>query len=193
MNTGWSASILPYLDQPALFNALNFSLVYDDPSKLHCRHTPFSMSISVPPNRGSRSGIAIRRDVFDHADADYGGMYGPRGLGDPAFTNNPPRGPMIFNRRSPSRESPTAPRRRSLSVRIPRRSTRCGRAATTSSTRPPDQRTPPTEYGEELTSQHPGGRQRPVRRRLGPFPQEPDQRKVLAGTLHPERRRGYIG
>src|SRR5262249_56130659 len=36
-------------------------------------------------------------DAYDYADGDYGGMYGPRGLGDPTFTNNPPRGPMIFN------------------------------------------------------------------------------------------------
>ena len=36
-------------------------------------------------------------DPFPSADADYGGMFGPRGLGNPAFTNNPPAGAMVFN------------------------------------------------------------------------------------------------
>ena len=40
---------------------------------------------------------AASADIYQYSDADYGGMYGPRGLVARTDANNPPRGPMIFN------------------------------------------------------------------------------------------------
>ncbi|MBV8317673.1 MAG: DUF1559 domain-containing protein [Planctomycetaceae bacterium] len=36
MNTGWSASVLPWLEQRPLFDSLNLSVVYDNPANLLC-------------------------------------------------------------------------------------------------------------------------------------------------------------
>ncbi len=96
MNSGWSASILPYLDQHALFDGLNLSWVYDAPSNSTITYTVLNVYL-CPTEPRDTYWNRYPGDQFVHADADYGGMYGPRGLGDPTFTNNPPRGPLIFN------------------------------------------------------------------------------------------------
>jgi prepilin-type N-terminal cleavage/methylation domain-containing protein/prepilin-type processing-associated H-X9-DG protein len=96
MNMGWSAAVLPWLEQRALYDGLNCGFPYGNAANSTGGHVVVRVYLCPTEPRTSfwnrDSG-----DVYDYADGDYGGMYGPRGLGTPSFTNNPPRGPMIFN------------------------------------------------------------------------------------------------
>ena len=94
MNMGWSASVLPWLEQnvrlrraessaipttmavnsTAAYTVLQVYLCPSEPRKTYWNQYP-----GPPP------------DPYPSADADYGGMYGPRALGS-GFTNNPPAG-----------------------------------------------------------------------------------------------------
>jgi prepilin-type N-terminal cleavage/methylation domain-containing protein/prepilin-type processing-associated H-X9-DG protein len=96
MNMGWSAAVLPWLEQRSLYDGLNCSVPYGNAANSTTGHVVVRVYLCPTEPRKSfwnrDSG-----DLYDYADGDYGGMYGPRGLGTPTFTNNPPRGPMIFN------------------------------------------------------------------------------------------------
>ncbi len=157
MNTGWSASVLPWLEQRVLFDGLNLSLPYGDPTNSTNGHTVLSIYLCPSEPRIS----FWNRDVggiFDYADGDYGGMYGPRGLAFPSDANNPPRGPVIFNQPVSLAqildgasqtlmvgEDPEAIH--ALWISGHNIFDECC----------PINARPPLEYGEELTSQHPGG------------------------------------
>ena len=97
MNMGWSASILPWLEQKPLFDRLNFSLPVHERGQLDGRlHRAGGLSLPVraeedllEPGAGRQLLIfgrrRLRRDVRSARTAS------------PTFTNNPPCGPMIFN------------------------------------------------------------------------------------------------
>ena len=140
-----------------LFDGLNLSLPYGDPTNSTNGHTVLSIYLCPSEPR-----ISIwNRDVggiFDYADGDYGGMYGPRGLAFPSDANNPPRGPVIFNQPVSLAqildgasqtlmvgEDPEAIH--ALWISGHNIFDECC----------PINARPPLEYGEELTSQHPGG------------------------------------
>jgi prepilin-type N-terminal cleavage/methylation domain-containing protein/prepilin-type processing-associated H-X9-DG protein len=159
MNMGWSAAILSWLEQTALYSSINFSLPYNDASNSTAAHVSLAIYLCPSEPRASLWNRAPA-DSFDSADGDYGGMFGPRGLGDPKFTNNPPRGAMIFNQVIPIQqikdgasqtihvgEDPEAINGFWIS----------GHNIFDQSA--PINARPPTEFGEELTSQHPGGAQ----------------------------------
>ncbi|MBV8384221.1 MAG: DUF1559 domain-containing protein, partial [Planctomycetaceae bacterium] len=82
MNTGWSASVLPWLEQRALFDALNLGVVYDHPANATATYTVLHVYLCPTEPRKTYWNRAPG-DKFDHADADYGGMYGERGLSSP--------------------------------------------------------------------------------------------------------------
>jgi len=101
MNTGWSAAVLPSLEQHAVYDALNVSFSYNASVNSTTVHTVLNVYLcpSEPRktlwNRNDYSG-----DLFLSADADYGGMYGPRGFAgylNPVIQNEPPRGAMVYN------------------------------------------------------------------------------------------------
>ena len=161
MNMGWSAAILPWLEQRALYSSLNLSVPYNNLSLANSTAPATSLWswLHLCPSE-PRPTLWNRTpgDPFDSADGDYGGMFGPRGLGNPSFTNNPPRGAMIFNQAI------------SLSQ------IKDGSSQTIHVGEDPEaingfwisghnifdqccpiNARPPTEFGEELTSQHPGG------------------------------------
>jgi prepilin-type N-terminal cleavage/methylation domain-containing protein/prepilin-type processing-associated H-X9-DG protein len=96
MSMGWSAAVLPWLEQRPLYDGLNCGLPYGNAANSTGGHVVVSAYL-CPTEPRSTFWNRDSGDVYDYADGDYGGMYGPRGLGDPTFTNNPPRGPMIFN------------------------------------------------------------------------------------------------
>ena len=155
MNIGWSAVVLPWLEQAPLYAGLNLAFPYNAPVNSTIGHTV--LSIYLCPSEPRRSNWDTWPGQAVYADADYGGMYGPRGL-VPGFTDNPPAGPMIFNQclsiaqildgtsmTIQAGEDPEAINAMWIS----------GHNIFDQSA--PINARPPTEYGEELTSQHPGG------------------------------------
>ena len=157
MNSGWSTSILPWLEQRPLFDSLNLSLPYDAPANSSATYTVLQVYL-CPSEPRQTNWNRYPGDKFVHADADYGGMYGPRGLSSPTQNNNPPLGPMIFNQAiglfmitdgsSQTLQVGEAPEAINAMW--------CSGHNIFDQAYPINAR-PPTEYGEELTSQHPGG------------------------------------
>ena len=157
MNMGWSVAILPGLEQSPLYAALNQSLVYGDPANSSIGHTSLAVYLCPSEPRKSLYNHAPG-DKFDYADADYGGMYGPRGLVSPTDANDPPRGAMIFNRNVSLAEILDGSSQTILVGEAPEAINALwisGHNCFDQSA--PINARPPTEYGEELTSQHPGG------------------------------------
>jgi prepilin-type N-terminal cleavage/methylation domain-containing protein/prepilin-type processing-associated H-X9-DG protein len=157
MNTGWSASVLPWLEQSPLFNGLNLSVVYDHPA--NSTSTLTVLQVYLCPSEARKSfWNRYPGDTYSHADADYGGMYGPRGLSSPAQSNNPPLGPMIFNQPialvaiidGPSQTIQLGEDPEAINAMWASGHNIFDQSA-------PINARPPFEYGEELTSQHPGG------------------------------------
>jgi prepilin-type N-terminal cleavage/methylation domain-containing protein/prepilin-type processing-associated H-X9-DG protein len=157
MNIGWSAVVLPGLEQRPLFDGLNLSFVYDHPANSTASY--MVLAIYLCPSEPRKSfWNRYPDDQFAHADADYGGMFGPRGLASPSFTNNPPSGPMIFNRPIALAEITDGS---SQTIQVGE-DPEAINAMWVSGHNVFDQSAPinarpPSEYGEELTSQHPGG------------------------------------
>ena len=157
MNSGWSSSVLPWLEQRSLYDALNLSVVYDHAANSTSTYTVLQGYLCPSEPRKSFWN-RFPGDRFDHADADYGGMYGERGLSSPTVTNNPPRGTLIFNR---SLSIAAITDGTSQTVQIGE-DPEAINALWASGHNIFDQAfpinaRPPIEFGEELTSQHPGG------------------------------------
>ncbi len=96
MNMGWSAAILPWLEQRELYAQLNVNLAYSHAANSTAAHTVLAIYLCPSEPRKSLWG-KYPGDPFEAADGDYGGMYGERGLSGKNAYNNPPRGPLIFN------------------------------------------------------------------------------------------------
>lgn len=157
MNSGWSASVLPWLEQRPLFDALNLSVVYDHAANATATYTVLQVYL-CPSEPRKTFWNRLPSDAFEHADADYGGMYGERGLSNPTVTNNPPRGAMIFNQAVGLFMINDGS---SQTVQIGEdpeaiNAIWAGGHNIFDQAFPINAR-PPFEYGEELTSQHPGG------------------------------------
>jgi prepilin-type N-terminal cleavage/methylation domain-containing protein/prepilin-type processing-associated H-X9-DG protein len=157
MNVGWSAVVLPWLEQAAVYNGLNLNFPYGNAVNSTNGHTVMTVYL-CPSEPRTTFWNQDTGDIFFYADDDYGGMYGPRGLGNPTFTNNPPTGPMIFNQPIPQSQITDGT---SQTIQV-------GEAAEAIHAMwidghnifdecCPINARPPTEFGEELTSQHPGG------------------------------------
>jgi prepilin-type N-terminal cleavage/methylation domain-containing protein/prepilin-type processing-associated H-X9-DG protein len=159
MNMGWSASVLPYLEQSAVYVGLNFSFAYNVAVNSTAAYTVLAVYLcpSEPRKTYWNQAPGPPADPFASADADYGGMYGPRALGS-GFTNNPPAGAMIFSQciglaqftdgasqTIAVGEDPEAINAMWVS----------GHNVFDQSA--PINARPRSEFGEELTSQHPGG------------------------------------
>jgi prepilin-type N-terminal cleavage/methylation domain-containing protein/prepilin-type processing-associated H-X9-DG protein len=157
MNSGWSASILPWVEQTSLYSSLNLSWPYNVSQNSTAAETVLSVYLCPSQPRASLWNQAPG-DPFRSADADYGGIYGPRGIGPKPYTNNPPRGPFLFNQ--------------TVSIAQVRDGTSLtlfvGEAPEAINAlwasghnifdqSAPINARPKYEYGEELTSQHPAG------------------------------------
>jgi len=153
MNVGWSAVVLPYLEQRAIFDGLNLSAPYDDPANSTATYVVLDVYL-CPSEPRATLWNPVPGDRFLHADADYGGMYGERML----TRNDPPRGPMVFNRCVAIGEIVDGT---SQTLQIGE-DPGAVHAIWASGHNVFDQAyainaRPPAEYGEELTSRHPGG------------------------------------
>jgi prepilin-type N-terminal cleavage/methylation domain-containing protein/prepilin-type processing-associated H-X9-DG protein len=157
MNTGWSVSVLPWLEQRPLFDGLNLRFVYDNLANSTATYTVIQGYLCPSEPRQTNWNRAPG-DVFLHADADYGGMYGERGLSSPTVNNNPPRGPMIFNQciglvqvsDGSSQTIQIGEDPEAINAMWASGHNIFDQSA-------PINARPPIEFGEELTSQHPGG------------------------------------
>ena len=157
MNMGWSAAILPWIEQAGLYASLNVNFPYNDPSNSTADYTVLSVYLCPSEPRKSFWNTAPG-DTFPSADADYGGMYGPRGLAFPTDTNNPPRGPMIFNQTISLAQIIDGGSLTILVGEAPEAINAIWASGhNIFDQSAPINARPPTEYGEELTSQHPGG------------------------------------
>jgi prepilin-type N-terminal cleavage/methylation domain-containing protein/prepilin-type processing-associated H-X9-DG protein len=157
MNVGWSAVVLPWLEQRALYDGLNLSFPYGNPVNSSLGHTVLTVYL-CPSEPRKTFWNRDSADVFDYADGDYGGMFGPRGLASPSDANNPPRGPMIFNQAFSLAQILDGASQTILVGEDPE----AIHALWISGHNIFDQSAPinarpPFEFGEELTSHHPGG------------------------------------
>ena len=159
MNIGWSASVLPWLEQNVVYAGLNFSFPYNVAVNSTAAYTVMQVYLcpSEPRKTYWNQSPGPPPDPYPSADADYGGMYGPRGL-VPGFTDNPPAGPMIFNQ-CISLAQITDGASQTIHVGEDPEAINAmwvsGHNIFDQSA--PINARPPSEYGEELTSQHPGG------------------------------------
>jgi prepilin-type N-terminal cleavage/methylation domain-containing protein/prepilin-type processing-associated H-X9-DG protein len=159
MNMGWSASVLPWLEQNAVYGALNFSFPYDVAANSTAAYTVMQVYLcpSEPRKTYWNQSPGPPPDPYPSADADYGGMYGPRGL-VPGFTDNPPAGPMIFNQCiSLARITDGASQTIAVGEDPEAINAMWVSGHNIFDQSAPINARPPSEYGEELTSQHPGG------------------------------------
>ncbi len=156
MNVGWSAAVLPWLEQNAVSGGLNFSYPFNTAVNSTAAYTVLQVYL-CPSEPRKTNWNQSPGDPFPSADADYGGMYGPRGL-NPGFTNNPPAGPMIFNQ-CISLAQITDGASQTIAVGEDPEAINAMWASGHNifDQSAPINARPPTEFGEELTSQHPGG------------------------------------
>ena len=160
---GWSAAVLPGLEQRAVYDGLNFSYPYNTWVNSTTAHTVLNVYLCPSEPRktlwGKNSNLG---DQFLSADADYGGMVGPRGfygyISGLPITNNPNRGAMTNDL---CLGFPEITDGTSQTIQIGE-DPEAVNALWASGHNIFDQSAPinarpPFEYGEELTSQHPGG------------------------------------
>jgi len=157
MNIGWSAVVLPWLEQKSVYDGLNLSFPYGNAVNSTAGYTVLNVYL-CPSEPRATFWNKDTGDVFFYADCDYGGMYGPRGLGNPAFTNNPPAGSMLFNQ-TISLARITDGSSQTLIVGEDPEAIHAvwinGHNIFDECC--PINARPKFEYGEELTSRHPGG------------------------------------
>ncbi|NLF09534.1 MAG: DUF1559 domain-containing protein, partial [Pirellulaceae bacterium] len=84
----WNAFILPFLEQRALYESIDFSLPYYHETNLPAAKTPLPVFICPSSPR------AVTRLSGALGATDYGGIYGERITGP----NNPPKGVMLYDR-----------------------------------------------------------------------------------------------
>ena len=83
----WSAFVLPYLEEPAAYDLINFDYPFDHAVNEEAAQTVIETYLCPSTSRDSEFNRG-------RAATDYGGIYGERIVS----TNNPPRGVMIHDR-----------------------------------------------------------------------------------------------
>jgi prepilin-type N-terminal cleavage/methylation domain-containing protein/prepilin-type processing-associated H-X9-DG protein len=159
MNMGWSASVLPWLEQNAVYGGLNFSYPYNNAGNSTAAYTVLQVYLcpSEPRKTYWNQAPGPPIDPYPSADADYGGMYGPRALGS-GFTNNPPAGAMVFGQCIGLAQITDGASQTIIVGEDPEAINAMwvsGHNIFDQSA--PINARPRSEFGEELTSQHPGG------------------------------------
>jgi len=94
----WSASVLPFLGEQPVFDLLNPTAPYTDPSNLAAGQTILPEFICPTSVHSSlyRQSPDTPSTAPPYARSDYGGMDGDDGLEAPTVSNNPERGVMIL-------------------------------------------------------------------------------------------------
>jgi prepilin-type processing-associated H-X9-DG protein len=95
----WAASVLPWLEQDALYRTINPSLPYTDPANLAAGQTVLAVFLCPTSPRDSPwrpSADLPPGSPTEYARTDYGAVNGERGLRSPSATNAPERGVLIL-------------------------------------------------------------------------------------------------
>ena len=89
----WSAFLLPYVEQRALSDQIDFNVPFDAPQNADAAATV--LSVYLCPSAARDSNLSEGRGA-----TDYGGIYGERIQfpGEPPRSNNPPKGTMLYGR-----------------------------------------------------------------------------------------------
>lgn len=82
----WSAFLLPFLEQQAVYDQLDLSLAFDSPENSSAAAVVINVFVCPTSDRGTRL-------VDGRGPCDYGGIYGERITGP----NNPPKGTMLYD------------------------------------------------------------------------------------------------
>jgi prepilin-type N-terminal cleavage/methylation domain-containing protein len=93
----WTTEILPWLEEPPLRDQLDLTLRYTDPANLAAGRTllPVMLCPSMPEGETPRKSAD---SANAYAKTAYSGVDGERGLRAANATNNPERGVMIFEK-----------------------------------------------------------------------------------------------
>ncbi len=96
----WSAAVLPWLEQEALYRRLHPGLAYTHPDNLMAGSTvlPGFLCPASPRSSPLRPSADLPPTAPPYARTDYGAVSGERGLRGPTATNTPERGVLIFER-----------------------------------------------------------------------------------------------
>jgi prepilin-type N-terminal cleavage/methylation domain-containing protein/prepilin-type processing-associated H-X9-DG protein len=94
----WSASVLPWLEQDAVYRGIRGDLPYTDPANLAAGQTVLAVFLCPTSPNGSlyRATPDLPASATNqYARSDYGALNGERGLRSPMATNSPERGVLI--------------------------------------------------------------------------------------------------
>ncbi|HEY1375468.1 MAG TPA: DUF1559 domain-containing protein [Gemmataceae bacterium] len=94
----WSAAVLPWLEQDALFRTIRADLPYTDPANLPAGRTVLPVFLCPTSPNTSLWRPSADLPAAEYARADYGGVNGERGLRSPTASNSPERGVLIFEK-----------------------------------------------------------------------------------------------
>jgi prepilin-type processing-associated H-X9-DG protein len=95
----WSASVLPWLEQDALYRTIRADLPFNEPANLPAGQTV--LAVFLCPTSPNDSLFRVSPDLqsspsTQFARSDYGAVNGERGLRSPTGTNSPERGVLIL-------------------------------------------------------------------------------------------------
>ena len=94
----WSASVLPWLEQDALYRGIHADLPYTDPANLAAGRTVLAVFLCPSSPRDSPWRSSPDLPSAEYARSDYGAVNGERGLRSPTANNSPERGVLILER-----------------------------------------------------------------------------------------------
>jgi prepilin-type N-terminal cleavage/methylation domain-containing protein len=94
----WSASVLPWLEQDALYRNIRADLPYTDSANLAAGQTVLGVFLCPTSPRDSLLRPSADSPSAEYARTDYGAVNGERGLRSPAAGNSPERGVLILDR-----------------------------------------------------------------------------------------------
>lgn len=97
----WTSAVLPWLEETPLHDRIEASLPYTDGTNLEAGQLviPILLCPSVPEGAELRKSRDLPFSSPNrYAPTHYGGVQGERGLRSPTATNNPERGAMIFEK-----------------------------------------------------------------------------------------------
>jgi prepilin-type N-terminal cleavage/methylation domain-containing protein/prepilin-type processing-associated H-X9-DG protein len=173
----WSAAVLPWLEQDALARGYKPDLPYTDPANLAVGATvlPVFLCPSSPKAEVRKKSADLPpSSPHEYARTDYGAVSGERGLRAPGASNSPERGVLIFEKNLTLADVTDGTSRTILAGEAPEgiHSVWAGvrnlydQSAPVSMRRNPASAYPSCalpgvfcDFGQELSSYHPGGAQ----------------------------------